>query len=56
MKPITAIKTFLEDGPNGRPTSSSDLVQLKKGTTPEEWKKFGQDAAAALGEELDGPA
>lgn len=54
MKPISAIKTFLESGPNGRPTQSSDLVALKRASTPEEWGEFARDAAEALGETLEG--
>ena len=53
MTIVAAIKRFVEDHPLAHPVTTGELMEFKKACSEEEWLKFGEDAAEALGSTLD---
>lgn len=47
-----AIKTYMEQDPNGRKVDAKELIAFKGCMPPTEYHELGLQAAAALGEEI----
>ncbi len=50
----TDLRTFLESGPSGTPTSIRELVEFKKECTPEQFQGYCDQAKATLEAEKKG--
>jgi hypothetical protein len=53
MGRAAALKLFFSQG-SERPVDMKEMIEFKKACTPEQWESYGNQAAAALGIEIEG--